>query len=119
MATASSLRSDGTENAFDLIATGATDSVLVAAVPNRSIRVLTYMINQGDTTAASVQFNSKGAGVGTAIWPAIKYAANGGSQPPLIKGGWFKTRVGEALTVNTGGAASTTGVAVVYDLQGS
>jgi len=116
MATASSLAGAGVKNAYDSIAASQTDSVLVAAVAGRKIRVLTYMINQGDTTPSAVTFNSKGSGAGTAIWPAIKYAANGGSNPPMNKDrGWFSTLVGEALTVTTG-AGSTTGVGVVYDL---
>jgi hypothetical protein len=116
MATASSLASvGGILNAYDSIAASATDSVLVAAVGNKRIRVLTYMINQGDTTASTVTFNSKGSGAGTTIWPAVKYAANGGTNPPYNPKGWFATNRGEALTASTG-AGSTTGVAVVYDV---
>jgi hypothetical protein len=114
MATASSLGGGGVQNAYDSVAAGQTDSVLIAAIPNRRIRVLTYMINQGDTTPSAVTFNSKPAGSGTAIWPAIKYPANGGAQPPMNERGWFSTNRGEGLTVTTG-AGSTTGIAVVYD----
>lgn len=114
MATASSLTGPY-DNAYDSIAASATDSVLVAAVTGKKIRVLTYMVNQGDTTPSTVTFNSKGSGAGTAVWPAVKYAANGGAQPPVNPTGWFETNVSEALTVSTG-AGSTTGVGVIFTL---
>jgi hypothetical protein len=114
MATASSLTGPF-DNAYDTVAASATDSVLVAAVATKKIRVLTYMINQGDTTPSSVQFNSKGGGAGTSIWPAVKYPANGGAQPPLVQTGMFETNVGEGLTVTTG-AGSNTGIAVTFTL---
>lgn len=116
MATARSLAGGGVLNAYDSVAASTTDSALVAAVANKRIRVLTYMLNQGDTTPSAVTFNTKPAGSGTAIWPAIKYAANGGTNPPYNPRGWFSTNIGEGLTVTTG-AGSTTGVAVVYDLM--
>lgn len=115
MATASSLAGAGRDNAYDSIAASTTDSVLIAAVTGKKIRVLSFLINQGDTTPSAVTFNSKGGGAGTAIFPAIKYAANGGTNPPLLDGGWFETNVSEGLTVTTG-AGSTTGVVVVYTL---
>jgi hypothetical protein len=63
MATASSLAGAGRDNAYDSIAASATDSVLVAAVTGKKIRVLTFIINQGDTTPrASVQLEGRGRG---------------------------------------------------------
>ena len=115
MATASSLKGAGTQNAYDAIAASQTDSALVAAVPGRKIRVLSFMINQGDTTPSSVTFNSKPAGSGTAIFPVLKYPANGGTSTPEVLSGWFETVAGEGLSVTTG-AGSATSVAVVYTL---
>lgn len=116
MATASSLAgSRGRDNAYDAIAASTTDSVLVAAVTGRKIRVLAFIINQGDTTPSAVTFNSKGGGAGTAIFAPLKYAANGGTNPPLIDSGYFETNVSEGLTVTTG-AGSTTNVGVIYEL---
>lgn len=115
MATASSLTGLGRQNAYDSVAASATDSVLVAAATNKKIRVLAYMLNHGTTTASTVTFNSKGAGAGTAVWPALLYTANGGSNSPQIDTGWFETNAGEALTVSTG-VGSTTGIGVVYTL---
>jgi hypothetical protein len=65
MATASSLAGTGRDNAYDSIAASATDSILVAAVTGKKIRVLSVVINQGDTTPSAVTFNSKGGGAGT------------------------------------------------------
>jgi hypothetical protein len=112
---ATSLIGAGRQNAYASVAVSQTDSSLVAAVAGRKIRVLAFLINHGDTTASTVTFNSKPAGAGTAIFPALKYAANGGANPPLLDSGWFETAVGEGLTVTTG-AGSTTGIAVVYTL---
>jgi len=113
MATATSLRSFGARNAYDSIAASATDSALVAAQAGLKIRVLSIAINQGDTTPSTVTFNSKPAGAGTAIYPALKAAANGGFVLPHNERGWFETNAGEGLSVTTG-AGSTTAVAVTY-----
>lgn len=115
MATASSLAANGRDNAWDSIAASTTDSILVAAVAGKKIRVYAFLLNQGDTTPSTVTFNSKGAGAGTAIYPALKYAANGGTNPPETASGWFETNVGEGLSVTTG-AGSTTGVAVTFSV---
>ena len=110
MATATSMRGKGVYNAWDSIAASATASSLVAAVAGSKIRVLGLVINQGDTTPSTVTFNSASA----AIYPALKYPANGGTSLYCEKG-LFETVAGEALTVTTG-AGSTTHVAVVYEL---
>lgn len=114
MATANSLKGKGVLNAYDSIAASQTDSVLVAAVPLSKIRVIGFIINQGDTTPSTVTFNSKGSGAGTAISPALKAAANGGFVAECGDG-FFETNSGEGLTVTTG-AGSTTGIVVVYKL---
>lgn len=98
--------------AFANVAASQTDSVLVAAVPGRKIRVLSVVANAGDTTPSSVTFNSKGAGAGTAVSALLKSAANGLVVLP-DGGGWFQTNPGEALTVTTS-AGSTTGIQVAY-----
>lgn len=113
MATATSLSGKGIDNAWDSVAASATDSVLVAAKAGKKIRVLSFILNQGDTTPSSVTFNSKGAGAGTAISPALKASANGGFV--ANSAGWFETIAGEGLTVTTG-AGSTTGIIVTYEL---
>jgi hypothetical protein len=113
VAKATSLSNNGVLNAYDTVAASATDSVLVTGITGKKIRVLAILLNQGDTTPSTVTFNSKGAGAGTAISPAFKYAANGGTSVHN-KEGWFETNSGEALTVSTG-TGSTTGIVVVYD----
>lgn len=117
MATASSLKGGGILNAWDTVAASTTDSLLVAAVSGERIRVRSFIINQGDTTASTVTFNSKGAGAGTAITPALKYGANGGTSVSDNSKGWFSTNIGEALTVSTG-SGSNTGLIVTYDRVG-
>lgn len=111
---ANSLANKGNINAWANVAASATDSSLVSAVPGKKLRVLAVVINQGDTTASTVVFNSKGSGAGTAISPTLKAAANGGFVVPFNKEGWWETASGEGLTVSTG-AGSTTGIVVVYD----
>lgn len=97
------------------VAASQTDSAVVSAVAGRKIRVLAFLLNQGDTTASTVTFNTKPAGSGTAISVAFKAAANGVVAAPLSPGGWFETNAGEGLSVTTG-AGSTTGIQVVYTL---
>jgi hypothetical protein len=116
VATASSLaNAGGRDNAYDSIAASATDSILVAAVTGRKVRVHAFIINQGDTTPSTVTFNTKPAGAGSAIFAPLKYAANGGTTSTELSTGWFETNSGEGLSVTTG-AGSTTGVGVTYSL---
>ena len=115
MAVASSLGGRGRKNAYDSVAASQTDSNVVTAITGKKIRVVAFIINQGDTTPSTVTFNSKGSGAGTAIFPALKAAANGTIAVPDCASGWFQTNVGEALTVTTG-AGSTTGINVIYEV---
>lgn len=115
MATATNLQGKGRKGAFDTVAASQTDSVLVAAVANMKIRVHAFMINQGDA-ANAVTFNTKPAGAGTAISPALKYSINGGTTSTEAPSGWFETNRGEGLTVTTGATASNTGIMVVYSV---
>lgn len=115
MATASSNAGAGRANAFDAIAASETDSVLVAAKAGKRIRVLAFLINQGDTTPSAVTFNSKGSGAGAACYAPLKAGANGLVVVPELAGGWFATNAGEGLTVTTG-AGSTSSVAVVFEV---
>jgi hypothetical protein len=105
----------GAKNAHVSVAASQTDSVVVAAVAGQKIRVLQFLINQGDTTPSTVTFNTKPAGAGSAIFPVLKAAANGGFVVPFGKHGWFETGRGEGLTVTTG-AGSTTSIVVVYEM---
>jgi hypothetical protein len=112
MATATNLAGGNSQNAFDAIAAGTTDSALVAAAAGTRIVVTSVVINHGDTTASAVTFNSKPAGVGVACAPPLKGAANAAVVLPLGPG-YFGTAVGEGLSVTTG-AGSTTSVLVTY-----
>lgn len=100
------------EYAFDDVAAAQTDSVLVAAVAGKTIRVLSVAFVCG-ATATNATFNSKGSGAGTAISPVFQNAANGGAILPHNPLGWFECAEGEGLTLTTG-TGSQTGVLVTY-----
>lgn|SRR3990167_8088386 len=85
-----------------------TASVMVAAVAQKSIRVVQVAMVTGGT-ATNVTFNSST----TAISPLFANAANGGAILPYNYEGWFSTVPGEALTITTG-SGSTTGILVGY-----
>jgi hypothetical protein len=96
------------------VAASQTDSVIVAGVPGRKIRVLAVAFVVGGT-ATDATLNSKGSGAGVAISALFANAANGGAVLPQADLGWFETLEGEALTLTTG-AGSSTGIQVVYVL---
>lgn len=95
------------------IAAGQTDAVVASASPGRKIRVLSVHVFPTTTPPASVTFNSKGAGAGTAISPVLPLVA---ATPLPVVGssdaGLFETKPGEALTV-TNPAGTTLAVFLV------
>lgn len=107
----------GVQNAWANVAAAQTDSALVAAVPNRKIRVLGVLVNAKDAGAVTFTFNSKPAGAGNAISPTFIAPLNGGFVLPQGGDGWFETVAGEGLTITTA-AASALAVLVVYELAG-
>lgn len=102
------------------IAASQTDASIVAAVAGKSIRVLGIFCLAG-ATATNLTFNTKPSGAGTAIYPLIANAANGGAAPPIIpyeyadQVGLMQTNQGEGLSVTTG-SGSATGIWVMYIL---
>jgi hypothetical protein len=94
------------------VAASQTDSVLVAGIAGKRIRVKALGFICG-ATATTATFNTKGSGAGVAISPLFANAANGGAIWGHNPEGWFETELGEALTLTTG-AGSTTGVLVKY-----
>jgi hypothetical protein len=99
---------------FANVSASSTDSNIVTAVGGKKVRVVAFAAVCGGT-ATTLTFNSKPAGVGTAITMQFQNAANGGEVLNFNPVGWFDTNTGEGLTVTTG-AGSTTGVQVVYTL---
>lgn len=91
----------------------ATDTVIVAASGSRRIRVVGAVVSAG-AAAATVQFNSKGAGAGTAISGLINLPINGTVVLPP-DANYFTTNAGEGLTVTTVGVGPTA-VNVTYQL---
>lgn len=94
------------------VAASQTDSVVVAAVTGKKIRVTGWGAVCG-ATATNLTWNTKPAGSDTAISQTFANSINGGEVFGWNPQGWFETGVGEALTVTTG-AGSTTGVNVTY-----
>ena len=94
-----------------LPAAGATDAVILAAVPNRRIRVLSARAFPTVTPPASFTLNSKGSGAGTAISPVLPLVASTQFQVSSDTG-LFQTSIGEALTV-TNPAGTTLAVYMV------
>lgn len=97
------------------IAKSQTNSVLLAGVSGKKIRVTGLVLVAG-ATATDVTFRSKPAGTGTDISPLLALAINGTLVLPHNADGWFETVAGEALTVTTGNGA-TTGILVNYELR--
>jgi hypothetical protein len=100
------------QRGFVNVAASQTDSVVVAAVSGKLIRVLSLVMVTG-ATATNSTFNSKGSGAGVAISMTFQNGANSGAVLAENRGGWFQTVAGEALTVTTG-AGSTTGFQLTY-----
>lgn len=85
----------------------ATDTVVVAAIPGKAIRV--HAVFTVAASANSVFFKGGAA----ALTASSALAANGGLVLPFSESGWFVTGAGEALNFTTS-AAVATGVTVVY-----
>ena len=85
------------------------DNTIVAAFPNRKIRVLNYtVIASGDV---SIRWKS----ASTALSGAMAVATNGGAAPagaaqsPSGQIGLFETAIGEALVLNLSAAIQVSG----------
>lgn len=96
------------------VPTATTDSVIVAPVTGRKVRVLQVALVAG-ATATTVTFNSKPGGAGTAVTANFALGANGVLTLIASDFGWFETNVGEGLTATTG-AGSTVGIQIAYAL---
>lgn len=114
MATLNQIQGADGRYKFANVAASATDSVLVTAVPGRTIIVVAFRLMAG-TSATNVTFNTKAAGSGVACSELFACGANGGVAEPYCPMGHFATNQGEALTVTTGSGA-TTGIGIVYVL---
>ena len=73
-----------------------TDTAVIAAVASKKIRVLGVVLSSSG--AATIVFNSKPAGAGTAISSTINLAANSPVVLPPEVCGWFETVSGEGLS---------------------
>lgn len=100
------------KNTFKAIPASQTDSIIVAAVPGKRIRVLSLIIQCGSTDTTAV-FNSKPGGAGAPISMTFTNGANGGAVLNQAAGYWFETLPGESLSLTTG-AGSDTNVQLKY-----
>lgn len=89
---------------FAAINASATGTI-VAAVPGKSIRVLS--MDMVASAALTVKWQSHATP--TDISGPQAYAANGGIVRPLNQLGWFQTLQGEALDINIAGAGTVGG----------
>ena len=94
-------------------ATAGTDKAVITAVAGSKIRVLSYSLSGAAGGVATVTFNSKPAGAGTAIAPLVSLAANG-FVAESDNNGLFETAVSEGLTATV--ATNTVGIRVTYIL---
>lgn len=104
MATATSQIGGGRRNAYDTIAPSTDDSVLVAAVTGKRIRVHAIGISCGGTPS-TVVFQSDNDAISPVFQNSISL--------PELASGWFQTDAGEDLEVSTG-AGSNTGIIISY-----
>ena len=78
------------------------DASLIAAVPGKKIRVVSFAVSQWNSAANGMFFSSKPSGVGVQIYPQISLpAANSQEIQGLNWAGWFETVAGEGLTVSS------------------
>lgn len=102
------------KRAFADVASAQTDTVVVAAVAKKRIRVIGIFATALTAAATTLRLNSKPAGAGTQIASIISLPANGPfTLPPNQNDGWLETNTGEGLSVTTGAGAGV-GVTVIY-----
>ena len=91
-------------------ATALGQTEVVERVEGKKIRVLSYTLNNGAGSSATVHFRSGSRPISA---DKILAATGGGVVAPIGRGFWFETAIGEALNINLA-AAGTIGVDVVY-----
>lgn len=99
--------------------TGAGQTTIIAAIPNRRIRVVNYtVLVNADST---LKFQSVG-GSSTDLTGPMPFGTNGGASPcgtgqtPSGQMGMFETLPGEALAINLGSAVTAAGH-IAYTVQ--
>jgi hypothetical protein len=97
--------------AIAVVAAGAGDTQVIAAVAGSRIAVMGYVI-----VASAAGVNPKWRSNASDISGAMPLAANGGVVCPESGEPWLMTNVGEALQLNTAGAGSIGGH-LVYETR--
>lgn len=90
-----------------------TDGAVITAVSGSKIRVISYAVSGAAGGVATITFNSKPSGAGSAISHLISLPANGNAAES-DNNGLFETVVSEGLTATVG--TNTVGVRVTYIL---
>lgn len=91
------------KNKSGFIAAASTDSVIVAAVTGKKIRVLAVVVIGSEKAHKfDMSFGTKPAGASTKISATISGVERGNVVLPLNPYGWFETNSGESLSVTTG-----------------
>jgi hypothetical protein len=86
------------------------NTTLVAAVPNRKIRVVSYLITAHNPV--DVYFSSSGTTALTGVMPLTKHFSlfsGGGAQTPSGLTAQFETRTGESLVLHLASSVQTVG----------
>jgi hypothetical protein len=86
---------------FNSLAIGAstTDGAIVTGIPGKKVRITSLLVVPGAST--TVTLNSKPAGAGTALTPALGAV----TVLPPNSDGWFESNVGEGISVTTSAGA--------------
>lgn len=92
------------------VAASSIDSVVVAAVASKKIRVVAISITCGATATVLTLESDEATDVRL---DKIQMAANGGKVLPFNQAGWFETAAGSALIATTG-AGSDTEITLTY-----
>jgi hypothetical protein len=90
------------------VASGQTDSSLIAAVGGKKLRIIALAVQCAGTATTSTFESST-----TTRIHKVPAGANGGQILPPNPWGWFETASGQSLTVTTG-AGSDTDISGVY-----
>jgi UDP-N-acetylmuramyl tripeptide synthase len=98
------------------VAVATTDSSVVAAVPGMKIRVLSYVVAATTTPPATIVFNTKPTGAGSAISATYGIVAQQTLNEATDTAGLFQTNQGEGLSVTTGAGTTAVTLTVTYVL---
>lgn len=97
---------------INIVAAGAGDNVVLAAVPGKRLAVMGYVL-----VGSVAGINPKWRSAANDISGAMALAANGGVVAPISPDGdpWLLTNAGEALNINVAAAGNLGGHAIIEE----